>query len=58
MKDGGDFFLQVLEKIARRYQMKGRLQGTLKLGQLLDRNEMTQLYNFFGISPIHVNTQK
>lgn len=55
MKDGGDFFLRVIEKVARRYEIKGRLQGTLKLGQALDRKEMTQIHNFFGISPIHVN---
>jgi len=57
MNDWGGFFLQVLEKVARRYQLKGRLQGTLKLGQSLDRYEMAQLHNFFGISPIHVSSQ-
>ena len=57
MNDGGDYFLRVIEKVARRYELKGRLQGTLKLGQTLDRQEMTQLHNFFGISPIHVNAK-
>ena len=57
MKAGEDFLLLVLEKVARRYALKGRLQGTLKLGQALDRDEIAQLHNFFAISPIHVNAR-
>ena len=56
MNDGGDFLQHVLEKVARRYKLKGRLQGTLKLGQMLDHYKMAQLHNFFGISPILVNS--
>ena len=57
MNDGGDFFKQVLNKLARRYQLKGRLQGTLQLGQSLDRQEMSKLHSFFGVSPIQVNAK-
>lgn len=50
-------FIQVLEKIARRYELKGQLQGTLMLGQTLSSKEIAQLYNFFGLSPIRVNAR-
>lgn len=51
------FFIQVLDKIARRYQLKGCLSGTLKLGQTLSSTEMGRLYNFFGLSPIRINAK-
>lgn len=57
MTDQEDFLRQVLEKIARRYELKGLLRGTLKLGRMLSSREMGRLYNFFGIAPIRVNAK-
>ncbi len=48
----------VLSKIARRYRLKGCLNGTMKLGQDLDGEEMGELGNFFGLDPLRVNKKE
>jgi len=48
----------VLSKIARRYQLKGRLSGTMKLGQDISDEAMTELGNFFGLDPLRVNNKE
>jgi len=52
------FLDSVLAKIARRYQLKGVLSGTMKLGQDLDGGKMTELANFFGLDPLRVNKKE
>lgn len=48
----------VLSKIARRYQLKGCLSGTMKLGRDLDGDTMAELGNFFGLDPLRVNKKE
>jgi len=48
----------VLAKIARRYELKGCLNGTMKLGQNLDDRELAALENFFGLAPLRVNKKE
>ncbi len=52
------FLDTVLAKIARRYQLKGVLSGTMKLGQDLDTGTMKELANFFGLDPLRVNKKE
>lgn len=52
------FLIRIFEKIARRYQLKSTLSGTMKLGQFLDREEMALLGNFFGLAPLRVNRKE
>ncbi len=58
MAEQRDFLKRILNKIAKRYESKGRLSGTMKLGQELDSSEMTTLNNFFGIFPLHINARE
>ena len=58
MGDQEDLLQQVLRKIARRYELKGRLSGTMKLGQTINSREIAELHNFFGLSPIRVNAKE
>ena len=58
MGDQEDLLQQVLLKIARRYELKGRLSGTMKLGQTINSREIAELHNFFGLSPIRVNAKE
>lgn len=53
-----DLLQQILLKIARRYELKGRLGGTMKLGQAINSRELSKLHNFFGLSPIRVNARE
>jgi len=53
-----DFLEEVLSKIARRYALKRCLSGTMKLGEHLDREQMTVLANFFGLPPLKVNNKE
>ena len=55
MADNQSFLTGLLERVARRYQLKGRWSGTMKLGQALGRDEMAILGNFFGLNPLRVN---
>jgi hypothetical protein len=48
----------VLSKIARRYELKGCLSGTMKIGQDLGCDAMTELGNFFGLTPLRVNKKE
>lgn len=50
-----EYMQEVFSKIARRYELKGCLSGTMKLGQNLSSSELTALGNFFGLSPLRVN---
>ena len=52
-----DFLLEVLSKVARRYNLKGRLSGVMKVGSSLSTDHLHQLHNFFGIAPIRVNSR-
>ena len=52
------FLIRIFDKIARRYQLKGTLSGTMKLGQFLSREEMVFLGNFFGFAPLRVNRKE
>jgi hypothetical protein len=58
MADQEDFLQRVLNNIARRYQLKGQLSGTMKLGQKIDSRQMAELHNFFGLSPIRINARE
>ena len=53
-----DFLEEVLSKIARRYALKRCLSGTMKLGEHLDKEQMTVLANFFGLAPLKVNNRE
>lgn len=53
-----DFLLHILEKIINRYERKGKLSGTMKLGQRISYRELAMLHNFFGLSPIRINTKE
>ena len=53
-----DFLEEVLSKIARRYSLKMCLSGTMKLGEQLDREQMAALANFFGLTPLRVNSKE
>ncbi len=53
-----DFLEEVLSRIARRYSLKICLSGTMKLGEQLDREQMTVLANFFGLAPLRVNNKE
>ncbi len=55
MDDTKGFLDEVLDKIVRRYQLKGKLSGTMKLGISLGSKEMAILSNFFGLAPLRVN---
>ncbi len=50
-----DFLLQVLSKIARRYELKGRLAGSMKVGNGLHFDQLNELRNFFGVEPIRIS---
>ncbi|MEA3470074.1 MAG: DUF2399 domain-containing protein [Thermodesulfobacteriota bacterium] len=52
------FMEVVFRKIARRYELKGSLSGTMKLGQHLDSDELSTLANFFGLDPLRVNSKE
>ncbi len=58
MDEQRDFLTLILTKIAKRFESKGRLSGTMKLGKEFDSSEMTALNNFFGIFPLHVNVRE
>ncbi len=58
MEDKGLFLTGILEKIGRRYELKGKLSGTMKLGQALSSEEMATLGNFFGLAPLRVNAKE
>lgn len=53
-----EFLEEVLSKIARRYSLKMSLSGTMKLGKHLDREQMAALANFFGLTPLRVNSKE
>lgn len=53
-----DFLLHILEKIINRYEGKGKLSGTMKLGQAISYSELALLHNFFGLSPIRINAKE
>lgn len=50
-----DLLQDVLEKIARRYQLQGSLGKTMKVGQNLDREQLSALASFFSLSALKVN---
>ncbi len=52
------FLEEIFRKIARRYELKGSLSGTMKLGQHLDSGELSTLANFFGLDPLRVNAKE
>ncbi len=52
------FMEDVFRKIARRYELKGSLSGTMKLGQHLDSAQLSTLANFFGLDPLRVNSKE
>ncbi len=52
------FMEDVFRKIARRYELKGSLSGTMKLGQQLDSEQLSTLANFFGLDPLRVNSKE
>ena len=55
MRTYSGFIKEVLEKIARRYNQKGRLSGTMKVGTALGSAQLQELHNFFGVDPIRIN---
>jgi len=48
----------ILGRIARRYELKGCLSGTMKVGQNPGREEMAELGNFFGLDPLRINAKE
>jgi hypothetical protein len=58
MDSHGPFLEQILHKIARRYELKGQLCGTMKLGKGIDSSQLTVLNNFFGLAPIRVSSRE
>jgi len=52
------FLDRVLDKVVRRYERKGTLSGTMKLGQSLSSREMALLGNFFGLDPLRINARE
>lgn len=51
------FLTKVLNKVARRYENRGRLNGVMKIGTSLDHEKLQILHNFFGIPPIRINNK-
>ncbi len=52
-----EFLKNVLSKIARRYQQRGKISGVMKVGTSLDHKKLQILHNFFGITPIRINNK-
>lgn len=53
-----DLLHDVLEKIARRYQLQGSLGKTMKVGQNLGREQLSALVSFFSLSALKVNSRE
>ena len=55
MAGNGSFLIDILEKIARKYERTGKLSGTMKLGTGFLRDQLQELHRFFGVEPIRIS---
>ncbi|HEB68249.1 MAG TPA: hypothetical protein ENI88_01370, partial [Desulfobulbus sp.] len=53
-----EFLDRIFVKIVRRYERKGKLSGSMKLGQALSSRERALLSNFFGLDPLRINARE
>ncbi len=52
-----EFLQEVLSKIARRYEQRGKLKGVMKITTSINHEQLQILHNFFGITPIRINNK-